>query len=98
MSSDNTVTIGEHFSKFVKDKIEEGRYESVSEVIRAGLRLLEKEEARLELLHKSLSNDGQKTNEVAQLELKNRKKSDDGQSRKVVNDNELMDELTDFRQ
>lgn len=55
MPRNTSVTIGEHFSEFVSDRINEGRFESVSEVVRAGLRLLEADEARLELLREKLS-------------------------------------------
>ncbi len=50
MPRNTSVTLGEHFSSFVSSKIAEGRFESASEAIRAGLRLLETEEARLEAL------------------------------------------------
>ncbi len=55
MPRNTSVTIGEHFSEFVRDKSNEGRFESVSEVVRAGLRLLEADEAKLELLRDKLS-------------------------------------------
>ena len=38
------VTLGEHYEDYVKALVESGRYNSVSEVIRSGLRLLEAEE------------------------------------------------------
>ena len=38
--------MGEHFEDFVKFRINEGRYRNASEVIRAGLRLLEVEEQK----------------------------------------------------
>ena len=50
MHRNTSVTLGEHFTSFVSNKITEGRFESASEAVRAGLRLLEAEEARLELL------------------------------------------------
>ena len=78
MPSDNSVTIGDHFSEFVKDKINEGRFESVSEMIRAGLRLLETEEARLELVREKLSNEKPQAEE-ARLELLHEKLSNDMQ-------------------
>ena len=50
MPRDTSVTLGEHFTSFVSNKIAEGRFESTSEAVRAGLRLLEAEETRLEML------------------------------------------------
>jgi len=55
MPRNTSVTIGKHFSEFVSEKINEGRFESVSEVVRAGLRLLEADEARLDILRDKLS-------------------------------------------
>lgn len=39
-----SVSLGSYFDEFVQARISEGRYKNVSEVIRAGLRLLENEE------------------------------------------------------
>ncbi|MBO9495393.1 type II toxin-antitoxin system ParD family antitoxin [Thalassotalea sp. G20_0] len=50
MSRNTSVTLGHHFDRFVAEKIEQGRYQSVSEVVRAGLRKLEEDEAKLEAL------------------------------------------------
>jgi antitoxin ParD1/3/4 len=36
-----SITISEHFEGFIASQIESGRYETASEVIRAGLRMLE---------------------------------------------------------
>ena len=55
MSRNTSVTLGNHFSQFVEDKIEAGRFESTSEAVRAGLRLLELQEAQLDLLRKKLA-------------------------------------------
>lgn len=49
-----SVSIGEHFSAFIERKVAEGRYQSASDVMRAGLRLLEEQEARLEALRAAL--------------------------------------------
>ena len=41
------VALGSHYEKFIKDQLETGRYKNASEIVRAGLRMLEDyEEAR----------------------------------------------------
>tara|TARA_A100001391_G_scaffold145707_1_gene103301 strand:- start:12111 stop:12356 length:246 start_codon:yes stop_codon:yes gene_type:complete len=45
---------GEHFDTFVAEQLNSGRYSSTSEVVRAGLRLLEDSEPRLGTLRKML--------------------------------------------
>lgn len=54
MPRNTSVTLGEHFDKFVVEKIKEGRFQSVSEVVRAGLRKLEEDEAKLQALRLKL--------------------------------------------
>lgn len=44
MNRNTSVSLGGYFDLFVRGRISEGRYKNVSEVIRAGLRLLEEEE------------------------------------------------------
>lgn len=41
-----SVSLGSYFDQFVNSQISVGRYKNVSEVIRAGLRLLEDEETK----------------------------------------------------
>lgn len=50
MAKNTSITLGEHFDGFITNQIKTGRYGSVSEVIRAGLRKLEDEERKLETL------------------------------------------------
>ena len=48
------VSLGDYFQKFVESKISEGRYKNASEVIRAGLQLLEEEERRFSMLRDAI--------------------------------------------
>lgn len=57
MSKNTSISLGDYFDDFIHLKITEGRYKNVSEVIRAGLRLLEEEENRIDLLRKSCKTD-----------------------------------------
>lgn len=54
MARNTSVTLGEHFDAFIEAKISEGRFASVSEAVRVGLRLLENEEQKLALLRAKL--------------------------------------------
>jgi antitoxin ParD1/3/4 len=55
MAGKNTsFSIGDHFSDFVAAQVKEGRYGNASDVIRAGLRLLEEREAKLAALRAAL--------------------------------------------
>lgn len=54
MAKNTSVALGDHFSDFVDERVASGRYGSVSEVIRAGLRMLEKEEQKLQALRAAL--------------------------------------------
>lgn len=49
-----TVTLGPHYEEFIQANIAGGRYNNVSEVIRAGLRRLEEDEARLAAVRAAL--------------------------------------------
>lgn len=47
MSKNTSISLGNYFEEFVQTQIKAGRYKNVSEVIRAGLRLLENEESKV---------------------------------------------------
>ncbi|MDE6871847.1 MAG: type II toxin-antitoxin system ParD family antitoxin [Bacteroidales bacterium] len=49
-----SVALGPYFEDFVKNKISQGRYNNASEVIRAGLRLLEKNEEQIMALRAAI--------------------------------------------
>lgn len=55
MGRNTSVSLGDHFELFVEDKVTKGRFKNASEVIRAGLRLLEEEEAKLVALKSAIS-------------------------------------------
>ena len=54
MAKNASITLGDHFDGFIASQIASGRFGSASEVIRAGLRLLENTETRLQTLRKAL--------------------------------------------
>lgn len=54
MTKNTSVTLGQHFTTFVEEQISAGRYGNASEVIRAGLRLLEENEAKLTALRRAI--------------------------------------------
>ena len=55
MSKNTSIILGEHFDKFIQSEIKSGRYTSASEVVRAGLRLLEIEKQKIQAINKALT-------------------------------------------
>ena len=55
MSKNTSITLGNHFASFVEQQVSQGRFGSASEVVRAGLRLLEEHETRLAALRAALA-------------------------------------------
>ncbi|MDP2188176.1 MAG: type II toxin-antitoxin system ParD family antitoxin [Sphingobacteriaceae bacterium] len=49
-----SVSLGDYFDEFVSKQVAVGRYKNVSEVIRAGLRLLEDEESKAFVLKQAI--------------------------------------------
>ena len=54
MNRNTSISLGDHFDAFVQSSISKGRYKNASEVVRAGLRLLEEEESRVAALKKAI--------------------------------------------
>lgn len=54
MTKNTSISVGEHFSAFIARQVESGRFSTASEVVRAGLRLLEEHDARLAALRTAL--------------------------------------------
>ena len=54
MSRNTSISIGDYFDDFIQNRISAGRFKNASEVIRAGLRLLEEEENRIIALREAI--------------------------------------------
>ena len=54
MSKNTSISLGNHFDTFVQVSVSKGRYKNASEVIRAGLRLLEEEESKVAALKNAI--------------------------------------------
>ncbi|HLQ84643.1 MAG TPA: type II toxin-antitoxin system ParD family antitoxin [Salinisphaeraceae bacterium] len=54
MARNTSISLDDHFENFVAHQVQSGRYASTSEVIRAGLRLLEETASRQEALRRLL--------------------------------------------
>ena len=54
MNRNTSVSLGSYFDRFVESRISAGRYKNASEVIRAGLRLLEEEENKMTALRNAI--------------------------------------------
>jgi len=54
MSKNTSISLGNYFDNFVKHSVSKGRFKNASEVVRAGLRLLEEEENKVLSLKKAI--------------------------------------------
>ena len=50
MARNTSILLGEYFENFINEQIATGKYSSVSEVVRAALRVFEQEENKSKLL------------------------------------------------
>ena len=54
MGKYTSIILGSHFDSFIQDQIKTGKFNSASEIIRSGLRLLEVEYDKREAVKKAL--------------------------------------------
>ena len=54
-SRNTSVYLGDHFAGFIDKQVQTGRYGTASDVVRAGLRLLEDHDTRVRALEAALS-------------------------------------------
>ena len=55
MARNTSVSLGDHFANFIDAQVRTGRYGSASDVVRAGLRLLEEHETKVRALQDALA-------------------------------------------
>ena len=55
MSKNTSITLGSYFDQFIQSVLKQGRYKNASEVVRAGLRLLEEEEQKTRALRHAVN-------------------------------------------
>ena len=55
MAQNTSISLDDHFAEFLSHEVSTGRYRSASEVVRAGLRLLEDRETHLAALRAALA-------------------------------------------
>ena len=54
MGRNTSISLGNHFESFIETTVSKGRFSNASEVVRAGLRLLEEEENRILVLRNAI--------------------------------------------
>lgn len=54
MARNTSISLGDHFAEFIDQQVATGRYNSASEVVHVGLRLLQEHEAEFAALRQAL--------------------------------------------
>ena len=68
MGKTTSIALGDHFTAFLADQMATGRFGSASEVVRAGLRLLEDQTAKLAEL-RALLKEGEESEDAAGFDI-----------------------------
>ncbi|MDA1264324.1 MAG: type II toxin-antitoxin system ParD family antitoxin [Planctomycetota bacterium] len=68
MPKNTSFILGDHFDAFLRNQIDAGRYANATEVIRAGLRLLEEQELRIDAIRSALV-DGAESGDAGRLDF-----------------------------
>lgn len=69
MGRNTSISLGNHFENFIEQSVNDGRFNNASEVVRAGLRLLEDEENKIVALRKAI-NDGIESGRAVNFDAK----------------------------
>lgn len=69
MAKNTSISLGNHFEDFMSIQLTTGRFNNASEIIRAGLRLLEIEENKYKVLKNALE-DGEKSEKIKDFDSK----------------------------
>ena len=69
MSKNTSISLSEHFTDFIDGQVAKGRYGSASEVVRAGLRLLEEHEDHIAAVRAALI-EGEESGEPEPFDFK----------------------------
>ncbi len=69
MAKNTSISLGNHFEDFMNIQLTTGRFNNTSEIIRAGLRLLEMEENKYKVLKNALE-DGEKSEKIKDFDSK----------------------------